>query len=46
MKTIKIIPHTPKNESGLTQFIVMGESIRQIWVKPTSVPDIFHFDQL
>ena len=22
----------PKNESGLTQMIVMGESTRQIWV--------------
>ena len=24
---------TPKNESGLIQLIMMGESIRQIWVK-------------
>ena len=29
---IKITPNTPKNESGLTQLIMMGESIRQIWV--------------
>ena len=25
----------PKNESGLTQLIKMGKSIRQIWVKQT-----------
>ena len=29
---IKITPNTPQNESGLTQLITMGESIRQIWV--------------
>ena len=29
----KIIPAAPKNESGLTQLITMGESIRHIWVK-------------
>ena len=29
----KITPNSPKNESGLTQLIRMGESIRQIWVK-------------
>ena len=28
---IKITPYTPKNESGL-QLILMGKSIRQIWV--------------
>ena len=32
-KKIKITPNTPKNESGLTQLIMMGECIRQIWVK-------------
>ena len=31
-KKIKITPNTPKNESGLLQLIMMGESIRQIWV--------------
>ena len=30
---VKTTPNTPKNESGLTQLIMMGESIRQIWVK-------------
>ena len=30
---LKITPNTPKNESGLTQLIKMGKSIRQIWVK-------------
>ena len=30
---IKITPNTPKNESGLIQLMMMGESIRQIWVK-------------
>ena len=29
-------PETPKNRSGLTQIIAMGESIHQIWVKPAS----------
>ena len=29
---IKIAPNTPTNESGLIQLIMMGESIRQIWV--------------
>ena len=29
---IKITYNTAKNESGLTQLIMMGESIRQIWV--------------
>ena len=32
-KKNKTAPNTPKNESGLTQMIIMGESIRQIWVK-------------
>ena len=32
-KKIKITPNTPKNDSGLIQLIMMGESIRQIWVK-------------
>ena len=36
-KKIKITPNTPKNESGLIQLIMMGESIRQIWVKERSV---------
>ena len=30
---MKITPNTPKNESGYTHLITMGESIRQIWVK-------------
>ena len=30
---IQITPNIPKNESGLTQMITMGESIRHIWVK-------------
>ena len=29
---IKIAPNTPKNESGLTQMIMIGKSNRQIWV--------------
>ena len=29
---IKIAPSAPKNESGLTQLIMMGKSIRQLWV--------------
>ena len=32
---IKITPYTPKNKSGLIQLIMMGESIRQRWVKIT-----------
>ena len=32
-KKMKITPDAPKNESGLTQMIKMGKSIRQIWVK-------------
>ena len=32
IKKIKTIPDIPKNESGLSQMIMMGESIRQIWV--------------
>ena len=28
----KITPEALKNESGLTQMILMGKSIRQIWV--------------
>ena len=28
----KITPNTAKNESGLVQLIMMGKSIRQIWV--------------
>ena len=31
-KKNKNTPNTPKNESGITQLIMMGESIRQIWV--------------
>ena len=30
---LKITPNTPKNETGLTQLIMMGKSIHQIWVK-------------
>ena len=30
---MKITPDAPKNVSGLTQMIIMGKSIRQIWVK-------------
>ena len=30
---LKITPDAPKNERGLTQMIMIGESIRQIWVK-------------
>ena len=30
---MKITPNTHKNQSGLIQLIMMGESIRQIWVK-------------
>ena len=30
---LKITSNTPKNESGLSRFIMMGKSIRQIWVK-------------
>ena len=30
---IKLLLNTPKNESGLTQLMKMGKSIRQIWVK-------------
>ena len=33
IKIIKITPNTPKNESGLIRLIMIGESIRQIWVK-------------
>ena len=33
---IKIIPNTPKNVSGLMQLIMMGESIRQIWINEGS----------
>ena len=29
----KITPAAPKNESGLAQIIMMGESIRHLWVK-------------
>ena len=32
-KNLKIPPDAPKNECGLTQMILMGKSIRQIWVK-------------
>ena len=32
-KILKITPDASKNESGLTQMIMMGKSIRQIWVK-------------
>ena len=34
---IKITHNTPKIESGLIRLIMMGESIRQIWVKQTSL---------
>ena len=29
---MKTTPNTPKNESGLIQWIMMGESILQIWI--------------
>ena len=29
----KITPDDPKYENGLAQMIMIGESIRQIWVK-------------
>ena len=32
-QNLKITTDAPKNESGLTQMIVMGKSISQIWVK-------------
>ena len=32
-QNFKITPAAPKNESGLVQMIMMGESIRQILVK-------------
>ena len=39
----KITPNTPKNESGLAQLKMMGESIRQIWVKNVIVRiGVFH----
>ena len=38
IKRIKITPNTPKNESGLIQLIMMGESIRQIWVNIVNFP--------
>ena len=34
-ENLKITPNTPKHESGFTQLIMMGKSIRQIWVKGT-----------
>ena len=41
---MKITPNTPKNESGLIQFIMMGKSIRQIWVnKSYTVTTLFLF---
>ena len=30
---MKITHNTPKNESGLIQLLMMGKSIRQIWVE-------------
>ena len=33
MEYLKILSEVPKNESGLTQMIMMGKSILQIWVK-------------
>ena len=35
---MKITPGVPNNESGLIQLIMMGESIRQIWVKHQFIP--------
>ena len=29
---LKITPNASKNESGLTQMIMMGKSIRYVWV--------------
>ena len=40
IKKIKITPKTPKNESGLIQLIMIGESIRQIWVKVRMYDDV------
>ena len=31
--SFKITPAVPKNESGLAKMIMLGEFIRQIWVK-------------
>ena len=41
-KNKKITPNTPKNESGLTQLIMLGESIHQIWVKVSRPDKLFH----
>ena len=41
----KITPEAPKYENGLAQMIMMGESIRQIWVNFTvgsGADDIIH----
>ena len=35
---IKITPNNAKNESGVTQLIMMGKSIRQIWVNDNVLP--------
>ena len=40
---MKVIPNTHKNESGLIQLIMMGESIRQIWInKPNMTHGMCH----
>ena len=41
----KITPAAPKNESGLVQLIMMGESIRQIWVNVCCV-DLGHWESI
>ena len=38
---MKITPNTPKNESGRTQMIMMGKSIRQIWVNDGQICQIW-----
>ena len=41
-KIKKITPNTLKNESGLTQLIMWGESIHQIWVKVSRPDKLIH----
>ena len=41
---MKITPNTPKNGSGLTQLITMGESIRQIWVNMSNLKLFLYTD--
>ena len=37
---IKITPNTHKNECGIIQLIMMGESTREIWVKRGKLEDV------